>query len=205
VSEPSFKTTQLRVLLERMHKGDLAARDELLQAVRQRLERLARKMLGKNPRIQRWTETGDVLQGALLRLLRSLQKVPVASTREFFGLAAEQVRRELLDLARHYYGPRGLGTKHASQIAPGVQQALAQEPTDAADDPAELERWYRFHEAVAELPLEERETVGLVFYHGWTTAQVAELYQVSERTVRRRWRSACLQLQHLVGDELPRG
>ena len=36
------------------------------------------------------------------------------STRAFFGLAAEQMRRELLDLARHYYGPEGEGANHDS-------------------------------------------------------------------------------------------
>jgi RNA polymerase sigma factor (sigma-70 family) len=38
--------------------------------------------------------------------------------------------------------------------------------------------------------VQEREVVGLIFYHGWTQAQTAELFGVDERTVRRRWRSA---------------
>ena len=200
VNEPAFQTAQMRACLERIHAGDRAAREELLRAVGARMERLARKMLGKYPRVQRWADTGDVLQGALLRLLRSLEHVPVATTYEFFGLAAEQVRRELLDLARHYYGPRGLGANYAS--TGGAAQKL--EVIDPAEDPAELERWCRLHEAVAELPEAEREIFGLMFYHGWPTAQVAELCEVSERTVRRRWRSACEQLQRLVGGELPR-
>ena len=45
--------------------------------------------------------------------------------------------------------------------------------------------------------------VGLVFYHGWTQAQIAELFQVDERTIRRRWQSACLRLHQLVGENLP--
>jgi RNA polymerase sigma factor (sigma-70 family) len=53
------------------------------------------------------------------------------------------------------------------------------------------------------LPAEEREVVGLVFYHGWTQAKVAELFQVSERTVGRRWHSACLRLQQLLNSQLP--
>ena len=27
----------------------------------------------------------------------------------------------------------------------------------------------------------------LTFYHGWTQAEIAELFQVDERTIRRRW------------------
>jgi DNA-directed RNA polymerase specialized sigma24 family protein len=43
-----------------------------------------------------------------------------------------------------------------------------------------------------------------VFYHGWTQAQIAELFEVDERTIRRRWQSACLRLNELVGGDLPR-
>jgi DNA-directed RNA polymerase specialized sigma24 family protein len=42
-----------------------------------------------------------------------------------------------------------------------------------------------------------------VFYHGWTQTQVAALFQVSDRTVRRWWRSACQRLSEELGGELP--
>ncbi len=64
----------------------------------------------------------------------------------------------------------------------------------------DLNRWARFHAAVEGLPVEERETVGLVFYHGWTQAQVVELMQVTERTVQRWWRAAIDTLREQVGD-----
>jgi RNA polymerase sigma-70 factor (ECF subfamily) len=66
-----------------------------------------------------------------------------------------------------------------------------------------LERWTAFHEAVERLPAEEREVVGLVFYHGWAKVQIAELFGVDERTVRRWWRSACVRLNEALGGELP--
>ena len=78
------------------------------------------------------------------------------------------------------------------------------EPADlnsaAADD---LDLWSAFHEQVDHLPVEEREVVSLMFYHGWTQVQIAELFQVDERTIRRRWQSACLRLHQLVKGELP--
>jgi DNA-directed RNA polymerase specialized sigma24 family protein len=43
----------------------------------------------------------------------------------------------------------------------------------------------------------------LVYYHGWTRVQVAELSRVDERTVRRRWRSACLRLGEALGGDFP--
>jgi RNA polymerase sigma-70 factor (ECF subfamily) len=160
-------------------------------------------MLRRFPGVHRWAETGDVLQNATLRLLRALKEVRPASTREFFGLAAEQMRRELLDLSRHFFGPEGAGGKHASQAGAVDAGAAASAPPDRSHDTDDLERWCVFHEAVVQLPAEEREVVGLVFYHGWTQAQIAELFQVDERTVRRRWQSACLRLKQLAGDKLP--
>jgi RNA polymerase sigma factor (sigma-70 family) len=68
-----------------------------------------------------------------------------------------------------------------------------------------LDLWAAFHAAVEHLPAAEREVVGLAFYHGWTHARIAELLQVSERTVRRHWQSACLRLNEALGGRLPGG
>jgi RNA polymerase sigma-70 factor (ECF subfamily) len=186
--ESSLHTTQLQLWARRLREGDRAAPDELLRATGARLERLTRKMLRRFPGVARWEGSDDVLQSAVLRLLRALREVEPASVRAFFGLAAEQIRRELLDLARHYYGPRGHGGHHDSQGPEGP----AEEPASAED--GELERWRAFHEAVEGLPAEQREVVGLIYYHGWTREQVPELFGVNERTVRRRWDAALVKL-----------
>src|SRR4051812_36549876 len=81
MSESSLDTIRLQHCVERWQAGERAAAQELLEAVGQRLEHLARKMLRGFPNVRNWTETGDVLQGSLLRLLHSLQNVRPASTR----------------------------------------------------------------------------------------------------------------------------
>ncbi len=187
--DEAVNTVQLNLWVERMRSGDRAASDELLRAVGNRLERLARKMLGRYPDVHRWVETGDVLQNALLRLLRSLEEVRPGSVRDFFGLAAEHMRRELLDLSRHFRGPRGFAAHHAS----GGLEAL--QPSDRAEVDADLERWSSFHEEAARLPEEERQVVGLIFYHGWTQEQAAEILGMSVRTLQRRWTDALARLQ----------
>jgi RNA polymerase sigma-70 factor (ECF subfamily) len=95
----------------------------MLRACWGRLERLAHAMLARFPNVRRWADTGDVLQNALVRLLRSLKEVDVPSTRDFFGLAAEQLRRELLDLARHFYGPHGYGARQGTRLDPTGPEA----------------------------------------------------------------------------------
>jgi RNA polymerase sigma factor (sigma-70 family) len=195
--EPSFDTVQLHHYLDRLRDGDSDAADVLLRKVCGRLERLARHMLRGFPNVKRWADTDDVLQGALVRLLRTLRNLRPESTRDFLNLAALHIRRELLDLARHFRSrldrPTGAGDDG---------DELAELP-DGSGAGGELELWAAFHEQLDRLPTEEREVVALTFYHGWTQAQIAELFGVDERTVRRRWRSACRQLSEALGGQLP--
>jgi RNA polymerase sigma-70 factor (ECF subfamily) len=196
----SLHTTQLRRWVERIRAGDLAARDEMLHAVHARLERLARKMLRRFPDVARWEETGDLLQNAVVRLLRALEDVEPTSVRAFFGLAAEQMRRELLDLARRYRAQRVTGPSRAADPARKDSRAPAPDPPAPADDPDELDKWCAFHEAVERLPVAQREVVGLIYYHGWTQAEVAEHLSLSKRTVQRHWAAAMLTLHELLKD-----
>ena len=98
-------------------------------------------MLRADGRLQRWEGTDDVCQNALMRLCRALQDITPGSVREFFRLAAMQVRRELIDLARHYYGPHGLAAKHQSEPfernLDGTPQAAC-DRADSSQDPGQL-------------------------------------------------------------------
>jgi RNA polymerase sigma-70 factor (ECF subfamily) len=194
--EPSFHTANLQRWLA--DPTDPAARDELLRAAWGRLEALTRRMLRKYPGVARWAETGDVLNAAAVRLLRALEGTRVADTRGFLNLSAAVIRRELIDLARHFHGPHGVGANHHS----AAPDAVPPEAVDPAPPAEELELWSALHAAVDALPPEPRETFGLRFYHRWSEAQIAELFGVDERTVRRRWRAACAALKEALG-ELP--
>lgn len=194
---------QLHLLLARLQAGDAAARDELFHHAAGRLERLTRKMLQQFPGVHRWTGTDDVLQSALIRLLRSLEAVHPSTPRDFLGLATEQIRRELIDLARHYYGPLGLGAHHASHGGSNGSRDPVLAKSASADDPSILSAWREFHEQVRQLPPDEREVVDLLFYQELTQGEVAELLQVAKRTVQRRWQSALLKLHAVLKDHWP--
>jgi len=199
--DSSLHTTQLRRWVERIRAGDRSAREEMLRAAQSRLERLARKMLRRFPDVARWEETSDLLQNAVLRLLRALQEVEPTSVRDFFGLAAEVMRRELLDLARRYRSRPVHGPSHAAVAEGSDPGVTVPDRAAAADDPDELEKWCAFHEAVDRLPVEQREVVGLIFYHGWTQAEVAEHLGMSKRSVQRHWSMAMLQLHALLKEQ----
>src|SRR5262249_14880351 len=122
------------------------------------------------------------------------------SIRAFFGLAADQMRRELLDLARHFHGPEGPGAHHDSAPPIPDDSLPGFDPPDRGAEDGDLERWCRFHQEVAVLPAQQRQVVGLIFYHGWTQGQVAELFHIDVRTVRRWWVSALVNLHRLLDD-----
>ncbi len=190
-------TQELAQLVARLQAGDESAKNEILRRADGQLRRLAHKMLQKFPSVQRWEDSDDILQNASLRFMRALETVAPQNTRHFLNLAATQIRRELLDLVRRYQGSHGLGANHESLARDDSRPGL--DPADSKGNVADLEFWQSVHEAIEELPIELRETVGLRFYHGWTFVEIAELFQVDERTARRRWHTACIALSEKVG------
>jgi RNA polymerase sigma-70 factor (ECF subfamily) len=201
MADTSGDTTRLQGWLDRMQAGDEEAVHGLIDHALERLRRLARKMLRGYPAVQRWEQTDDVLQNAVLRLQRSLAQVRVESVRGFFSLAAEHIRRELIDLARHYYGPQGQGAHHASGRGDGGGGLPLHDRPDSSDDPARLAQWSEFHRQAEALPAEEREVFHLVWYHNLSHAEAALLLHVTERTVRRRWRAARMLLGEVLRGE----
>jgi RNA polymerase sigma-70 factor (ECF subfamily) len=147
-------------------------------------------------------QTDDVVQGTLIRLMRSLETIKPASMREFFGLANEQVRRELLDLVKRYQAAKRPPLQYLPQ-APHDKSGGGWEPPANDASQFELDSWQRFHEAITQLPDEEREVMSLIFYQGWTQKDVASFLDVSDRQVRRYWTSACKTLREQLHGELP--
>jgi RNA polymerase sigma-70 factor (ECF subfamily) len=204
MTEPTGQTAEIEACLQRLRDGDESARQQLLQTAYDRLERLARKMLHDYPRLRRWEETGDVLQNAAMRLFRALGDVKPASVVDFLRLAALNIRRELLDLIKHYFGPQGEGAHHVTprpdtetssdNMAPPAQSSL---------DPSRLAMWTEFHQEVEQLPDEERAVFDLLWYQGLSQAEAGELLGVSERTIKRRWQSARLLLHDRLHGHLP--
>jgi RNA polymerase sigma factor (sigma-70 family) len=201
MAEDSEPTMQLSGWIERWQAGDEGARDRLIEHAYQRLRRLTRKMLKGYPRLRRWDETDDVLHNALGRFLRALREVKPATAAQFFGLAATQIRRELIDLTRHYCGPQGPGA-HEDQAAGGEDSGRPPyEKPDSTHEPSRLAEWCEFHQQVAGLPEQERQVFDLLFYNDLTQVEAAEILKVSRETVKARWRTARWKLHELLKGE----
>src|SRR5262249_55180455 len=152
--------------------------------------RLTARMFQDFVRLRQYEETADVLQNATLRLLRALEAVRPTSVAEFFRLAGRQIRRELIDLSRHHFGPLGAG---AHEQALAVEGETTTRPLDVpaeTHDPSELAQWREFHELIERLPQDERDVFDLLWYQELTQAEAAEILGVSIPTIKRRWLSA---------------
>lgn len=197
MSDLDSRISVIQQLLPRAAAGEAAALDALLGHCRERLTLLTRRMLGDFHRVRRWAETDDVLQNALIRLVAALDSTAPRTPRDFLALASLQIRRELIDLARHYYGPEGIGANHDSHPPSDASQGPA-EPADLRHEPASLAQWTEVHALIDRLATEDREIIGLLFYQGLAQAEAAEVLGVSLRTVQRRWHDALCRLHRVL-------
>ncbi len=188
-------TTGLQRWLDLARIEDADFRNEIIEHACERLRMLTHQMLRRFPGVRRWSETDDVLQNAMLRLHRALAEVKPDSTGQFYGLAATQIRRELIDLARHYYGAEGRGANHHSDGG-----RLLEVIADECSRPESLEGWATFHETIERMPEEQRSAVDLIWYEGLSQPEAAEVLGVSLATLKRRWQAARLALYEVLSN-----
>ena len=162
MSHSNSTDTALQGLIDHALAGDPSAHDALVQHSCERLLRLTRRAFRGYPYLRRWEATDDVFQNAMVRLHRALKSVRVESVSHFFNLAGVQIRRELNDLSRHYFGPEGEGENHHTDHMPADEAGGS---LDSAEEPEDLSRWTRFHEECERLPAEDREVMNLVYYN----------------------------------------
>jgi RNA polymerase sigma factor (sigma-70 family) len=196
---PVGTDTQLQNLIDRSLQGDDSAREELLFHACDRLHKLTRRMFHSFPQLRRWEQTDDVFQNSMVKLHRALLEVRVESVRHFFNLAAVQVRRELLDLARHHFGPHGDAANHHTDGQPADNDGGSLHTISA--EPQDLESWSEFHQQVDSLSPSDQEIVNLIFYDGLTQEEVAKLLGMSLRTIKRRWQAVKVKLSEALNSD----
>jgi RNA polymerase sigma factor (sigma-70 family) len=197
--------TRVGRALQRLAAGDADVREDVISWACERMCEIAHRMLPAFPAVARWEQTDDVVQNAALRLDRALRDIVPADARGLVGLAATQVRRELLDLARKYRGPESYGANHETnyQRLDGELRAKVDDAVLPVESDDILDRWTRLHNAAGELPEEEREVFHLCWYLGLKQDEIAGVLGCSGRTVKRRWETAKQLLAAAMPGEKP--
>jgi RNA polymerase sigma factor (TIGR02999 family) len=165
-------------LLLAWNEGDLAARSQLLEAVYAELKQLAKAYLRREPADQS-VATTTLVHEAYLKLVDQ-RRVEWRNRSHFFGIAAQAMRRILVDRARARVaakrGGRGLRLVTDDDGAP-------QRPAPDVDVLA-------LDEALSRLEaLDPRwgRLVELRFFGGLTVDETAVVLDVSAGTVKRDW------------------
>ena len=164
-------------LLNAIEGGDPQVAEKLLPLVYEELRRLAAHKMAQQPDGQTLQATALVHE-AWLRLSDSPHR-HYASRRHFYSAAAQAMRHLLIERAR-----RKLRERHGG----GLQRVDVDEVDIAA--PADEERLIQINIALEELALlapEKAEVVKLRYFVGLEEKEIAELLNLSPRTVERYW------------------
>ncbi len=181
-SSPVTKTSPQDVtrLLVRLTDGDRAVLDDLLPLIYGELRRLAGGYL-RRERQGHTLEPTALVHEAYLRMVDQTQ-VRWQNRAHFFGVAAQMMRRILVDHAR----------AHQAEKRGGEAQILSlDENIDVSGErSAELVALDEALERLAELDPEKSRVVELRFFGGLSVEETAEVIGVSAPTVKRHWRMA---------------
>jgi len=172
-------------LLRAWSRGDQEALDKLIPLVYDQLHQLARHyMAGERP--GHTLQTTALVNEAYLRLVDARQ-VNWQSRTHFFAIAAELMRRILVEFARN----RRRQKRGAGATLVSLNEELRQ-PAETADLVA-LDDALR---ALAEIDARKSRVVELRFFGGLSVEEAAEVLKVSPETVMRDWKLAKVWLLH---------
>jgi RNA polymerase sigma-70 factor (ECF subfamily) len=171
---PSPPVTQLLVA---WGNGDETARDELMPLVYQELHRLAHHYM-KRESPGHTLQTSALVHEAFVKLVDQ-KDVQWRNRAHFFGIAAQLMRRILVDHARgRQYLKRGGGATHVS-----LDEAAIVSQERAADVVALDEALTN----LAALDARKSQIVELRFFGGLSIEETAEVLAVSPGTIMRDW------------------
>src|ERR1700752_657214 len=167
-------------LLSRWAEGDKNALEQLTPLVYDELHRLAVNYLRRERREHTLQPTA--LGNELYLKIFAQQRSRWRNRAQFFGVAAQLMRRILVDHARAHYTSKRGGDRFCVSV--GKIPAFGAQP-DAA-----LLALHEILNRLEALDPSQARIVELRFFGGLTIQETAEVMQTSHATVEREWRNA---------------
>jgi RNA polymerase sigma factor (TIGR02999 family) len=189
MSEPG----QITGLLAEWSGGNQAALDNLLPIVYDELRRLASNyMRGERP--DHLLQTTALVNEAYLRLI-DRQHVSCQTRTQFFAVAAQVMRRVLVDYARG---------RHRAKRGAGVAPFALDDVAIISDDRAEELLAINFAlEGLAAFDPRKGRVFELRYFGGMSVEEVADALNISPETVARDWRMAKAWLRREIAPGSP--
>jgi|SRR5208283_241264 len=164
-------------LLSQLTQGNHEAHEKLIPLVYEELKRLARSYM-RRERADHTLQTTALVHEAYLKLVRQ-QAVNWQGRSHFFGIAAQLMRRILIDHARGQLRDKRGGVK---EVLP-LDEALVFSPEHSE----ELVKLDEALERLAKLDARQSQIVELRFFGGLSVEETAEFLGISPKTVKRDW------------------
>ena len=172
-------------LLVASSKGDQEALNQLLPLVYDELRRLADRYLHRE-RSDHTLQATALVHEAYLRLID--QRVSWANRAHFFGVAAEMMRRILIDHAR---------SRQAAKRGSGGIKISLDDVLELTDErAADLIALDDALKALAEFDPQKARVVELRFFGGLSIEETAAVMGLGTATITRQWRLARAWLYH---------
>jgi RNA polymerase sigma factor (TIGR02999 family) len=189
---PTPDATSITDLLAAAKGGDVDARDAAARLVYAELHSIADGYL-RRERADHTLQPTALVNEAYLRLLG--QDAPWQNRTQFYGIAAQMMRRVLVDHARRTTAARrDRGVVVSLEDDAGSADVAA---PDAAIDVLEV------HDALAQLEVldpRQAQIVELKFFAGFSLDEIAEMLGISAATVSREWAMTRAWLQTRLHD-----
>src|SRR5687768_8464297 len=173
-------------------KGDKDALDQLIPIVYDELRRQAARYL-RRERVGHTLQTTALIHEAYLRLIDQ-KNVQWQNRAQFFGIAAQLMRRILVDHARTKKRAKRGGSDIRVSLADAEASVKAQELDVVALSEA-LDRLERIDE-------QQSKIVELRFFSGLTVEETAAVLDISPATVKRDWSMAKAWLHREISGEV---
>ncbi len=192
VCMPPQSSKEITRLLVAWSDGDDAALNQLAPLIHAELHRLAHRYMSRE-RPGHLLQTSALINEAYIRLI-DWKNVRWQNRAHFFGVAAQVMRRILVDFARdRQYLKRGGGT---------FQVSLSEAASFVVHGSADFVALDEALKALAEIDLRKVKVVEMRFFAGLSVEEVAELLNVSKETVIRDWRLAKVWLLRELDGEV---
>ncbi|MEW5249579.1 ECF-type sigma factor [Microbulbifer discodermiae] len=151
----------------------------------QELKRLAHNQLKKTWSIETM-QTTDLLHEAYLKLHDSFPHASINNKQHFFLLCAKAMRQILINYSEYKQAQKRGGNATRVTYTGKLQQADVYD-NHSLDILLDIDKGlYKMEEIDRQLV----ELVELKFFVGFTETELAEIYDVNERTIRRKWKKA---------------
>ena len=168
--------------LSAVRAGEPGAMDRVITAVYSELSRMAHRQLGLEAAGHTLSTTALVHE-AYLRLVDQT-RAQLADRAQFFAIAAQTMRRVLIDYARRHQATRRGGPDIRAVSLSALDKSVIPSGAERADVLLALDEGL---ERLAKLDPRQARIVECRFFGGLTEAETAEVLGVTDRTVSREW------------------